>query len=147
MKTVLLALVLLTSSLTAKADFVTGDKIEFQANSTFVSAVFSKTLCVDGNNFQAVINKCVQRVEQGEREGDCLKSVKILATQPLHSTRERCAAYESDSSGGDCARWETVAYNQSPVRTVKFYKDSNTGADTLVKTISVTIPACGNPGK
>lgn len=142
MKNLILAISLFVAG-TAQASLMpVGDKIEFQANSTFVSAVFSKSLCLNGNTYEATINKCVEQRYRGDEEGfECVKFAKIQAFQPMKSTRQRCAEY-TGKDDKDCAKWITVPYVQKPVRTVKWYRVSNDGSDDYVKTTTVTIPAC-----
>ncbi|MCO4794006.1 MAG: hypothetical protein KC493_09850 [Bacteriovoracaceae bacterium] len=135
MKTLILLAVLFSSTAFAS---VTGDKIHFQSDSTYVSAVFSKTLCLNGDTYEAMITKCMEWTNDDDR--DCVRYGKVFATQPMNSTRQRCAQY----SGGDddrCREWVTVPYVQSPVRTVKWYRDSD-NKDVLIRTEIVTVPAC-----
>lgn len=111
--------------------YVTGDKIEFQSESSFVSAVFNKTLCFDGADYHAMITKCVQWSNDGDT---CTERARVAATQPAQSTRLRCAYYEGD----DCADWDRVSFYQSPNLTVRYY-DSG---DRVVKTENVTVRSC-----
>ena len=104
------------------ATIVAGDKINFQKESAFVSAVFSKTLCLNDG--------------QGERS--CLETVKVQARQPMKSTTQRCAAYEGEAGEKTCVAWITVPFVQNPVRNVSFYNQDQ----ELIKTATVTIPAC-----
>lgn len=131
-KLLLIASMMMSAS--AFAGYVTGDKIEFQADSAFVSAVFSKSLCLDGDTYRAVINKCTEWQNDGGGDRTCVATAKVEVAQPANSTRQRCAQYND----GDCTKWITVAYNQSPVRTVSYYNSQ----DDLVKTATVTIPSC-----
>lgn len=126
-----LALALLFISVSASA-YVTGDKIHFQKDSTYVSAVYSKSLCLDGDTYRAVISKCLQWSNGDDRT--CLRTGKVRATQPMVSTRQRCAVQGEDR----CQRWETVRYVQDPVRTVTFF---NSNGDEL-KTETVIVKAC-----
>lgn len=132
MKSLVLALAFLASVAHAN---VTGDKIHFQSESTWVSAVYSKTLCLNGSNYEAVISKCVER--RNNDDETCVRTIKVLATQPMNSTRLRCDAFAGRDEGS-CTKWVRVPYVQKPVRTVKFYTDR----DQLIKTVKVTIPAC-----
>ncbi len=144
---ILLAAVIGMNVASANAGYVTGDKILFQADSTFVSAVFSKSLCLNGDTYEATINKCAEYRNRGNDEGlECVAFVKVKAFQPMVSTRQRCAQFESDSSGGDCAKWETVPFVQNPVRTVQYWAGSD-DSERVVKTAKVTIPACGPASK
>lgn len=136
MKNLVIGLALLSSaSAFAERDtYFTGDKIEFQKNSTFVSALYSKSLCLNGDTYEAIINKCVEYTNDDERR--CVKTIKIKAFQPVESTRQRCAEF-GGRDDDRCVEWETVPYVQSPVRMVKFYEGS-----TVVRTQKVVIPAC-----
>ncbi len=129
---------------TAFADFYVGDKIEFQGESAFVSAVFSKSLCLDGDTYRANITKCAKwNYASGDKTETCAQYVKVEGAQPVNSTRQICAQYESDSSGGDCIAWKTVAFTQKPVRNVQLIKDTNSSGDgEVVKSFTVTVPSC-----
>jgi len=135
MKLIALLATLLSFSSAFAYTSVSGDKIHFQSESTYVSAVFSKSLCLDGDTYEAVINKCVEWTNNDERR--CVRNIKITAYQPMKSTRQRCAEF-GGGDDKDCTRWETVAYVQSPVRTVKFLDED----DRVIKTQKVTVPAC-----
>lgn len=111
-----------------------GGHINFQRESTFVSPVYSKTLCFDGVDFHATINKCAK--ERNGDSGGCERMIKVRATQPMESTRERCKR----SGGGDndhCQKWETVPFIQNPVRTVDVMN-----GDHVVKKVKVRVKSC-----
>lgn len=108
--------------------------IHFQKASTWVNAYYSKSLCFNGTEFEAVVTKCMKYGQGDERP--CLKYGKIKAVQPQESTRQRCADFAGGD--GDCQRWETVRYFQSENILVKFY-DQN---DNLVRTENITVPSC-----
>lgn len=133
MKSLVLALAFLAATVTHAN--VAGDKIHFQSDSTWVSAVYNKSLCVNGNNFEALITKCVERT--GGDSDSCIRTIKVRATQPINSTRLRCDAFAGRDEG-TCRKWVRVPYVQKPVRTVSFYTDR----DQLIKTVKVTVPAC-----
>ncbi|CBW25708.1 putative exported protein [Halobacteriovorax marinus SJ] len=130
-------LLALTSILLSTASFayVTGDKIHFQKDSTYVSAAYSKSLCFDGENFKANIRKCTRWTTNDERR--CTRYGVFAATQPQESTRKRCARW-GGRDDSNCLKWETVRYFQSEVRTVKFYGQN----DDLRKTETIVIPTC-----
>ncbi|TNF26602.1 MAG: hypothetical protein EP319_13485 [Deltaproteobacteria bacterium] len=120
---------------------VTGDKILFQKDSTFVSAAFSKTLCLneEAAQYEAMVTKCIEWTNDDDR--NCLEYTKVFATQPQVSTRQRCAQF----GGGDddrCMKWETVPFVQNRVRTVKWYRDNDGGDSTPYKVTTVVIPSC-----
>lgn len=131
----LLVLASLLFATSAMAGFVTGDKIHFQSESTYVSAVFNKTLCFDGESFHATFTKCIEW-QRDQDDRNCIKYGKITATQPQSSTRLRCAEYRGND--GDCKRWERVSYEQSEVRNVKYFNND----DDLIKEEKVIIPVC-----
>lgn len=133
MKMALITLIVLAASF-AQA-MVSGDKILFQRDSTYVSAVYNKTLCLDGQTYRAVIAKCVSY--SGGDNDRCLRTAKVQASQPMHSTRKLCA--ETRGHGESCVRYKNVAFTQSPVRTVQFHDGDN---NRVTKTVRVTIPAC-----
>lgn len=129
------ALALFSVVAQAESDsYITGDKIHFQKASTWVSALYSKTLCLAGDTFYAVSNQCV---EWGGGDNDyCRKFKKVTISQPVNSTREVCV----ESSGGEsdfCRKWKTVPYVQNPVRKVEFIEGSR-----VVDTKIVTVKAC-----
>ncbi|MCF8059767.1 MAG: hypothetical protein K9K67_10745 [Bacteriovoracaceae bacterium] len=132
MKSLIAALAIVSTS--AFAGNVVGH-IHFQSESTWVNALYSKSLCLDGDTYKATVTKCMEYGSGDERR--CLQYGKIAATQPVESTRQRCASF----GGGDdnqCTKWITVSYVQSPNITVKFYNDDN----ELVKTKKITVPSC-----
>lgn len=138
MKKLLLIAALFASTANA---YVTGDKIEFQAHSTWVSAAFSKTLCLNEatDNFEATITKCVEWTNDDDR--DCVQRAKFDVEQPRVSTRQRCAQY----GGGDddrCMEWETVPFIQNRVKTVSYYRNSDDDSSTPYKVETVVIPSC-----
>ena len=118
--------------------YVTGDKILFQKDSTYVSAAFSKSLCLNGETYEAMIRKCFEwRTSDDDRR--CVDWRKVKAFQPMHSTRQRCATF----GGGDddrCTSWVTVPFYQSPERTVTYY--NNNDDNDIVKVEEITIPNC-----
>jgi hypothetical protein len=129
MKSLIAALALVSTS--AFAGSVVGH-VHFQADSTWVNAYYSKSLCLDGDTFRATITKCVKYSNGDERR--CLERAKFQAAQPQSSTRQRCARFEDDN----CAEYITVPYFQSENITVKFYDND----DNLVKTKDITVPSC-----
>ena len=142
MKNVLIVIAALISTsafaLPFNAKSMSGDKVHFQTASTWVNAYYSKSLCFDGENFEATVSKCV-KWETSDDNRRCIKTVKYTATQPQESTRQRCAAF----SGGEddrCTSWETVRYFQDDVKTVKFYSDED--HQDLVKTVRIQVPSC-----
>ena len=130
-------LVLSPPDIRAGVGGITGGHIHFQSDSTFVSAVCSKTLCLDRDRFHAVINKCVARVEQGAREGECLRTEKAVATQPMNSTRMRCEVF-SGTDQKTCAKWVEVPYVQKPVLEVNYVDKDN----RIIDRKTVVVPAC-----
>jgi len=137
MKKLLLIAALFASTANA---YVTGDKIHFQADSTFVSAAFSKTLCLneETENYEATITKCVEWTNDDDR--DCVEYGKFFAVQPMESTRQRCARF----GGGDddrCMVWITVPYIQNRVKTVKWYRNNDDDSQPY-KVTTVRIPSC-----
>lgn len=127
-------------SFAASADYITGDKIHFQANSTWVSAVYSRSLCHDGENFYATVATCIEYREDSNGDRECAKRGSVPAVQPMVSTRQRCA--KTDDDDNDCVKYETVEYAQSPVRKVKFYESEDDDDGRLVKTETVIVPNC-----
>jgi hypothetical protein len=137
MKALILLVALLSSTAFAS---VSGDKIHFQKHSTWVSAAFSKSLCLDGETYHSKIRKCFEWNRDDDDKRTCVDYRIIDATQPMKSTRQRCANYSSDNDGGNCTEWITVPYIQSPVRTVTFYRHNDDNDVDRVEII--TVPAC-----
>ncbi len=141
MKNVLIVIAALISTsafaLPFNAKSMSGDKVHFQAASTWVNAYYSKSLCFDGENFEATVQKCVKWESGDERR--CLKTVTYTATQAQESTRQRCASYEGGERN-NCTSWETVRYFQDDVKTVKFFSDED--HQDLVKTVRIQVPTC-----
>ena len=138
-KLIILASLLMSTS---AFGYVTGDKIEFQGVSTFVSAAFNKSLCLDGDTYNAVVTLCTEWERDSDDDRICVAREKFAVTQPMTSTRQRCAQFEGDNSGGDCIKWVTVPYVQKPVREVKYYRNNDDDSSPY-KTEIITIPSCG----
>ncbi|MEC7275899.1 MAG: hypothetical protein VXV96_06230 [Bdellovibrionota bacterium] len=130
MKKLIVAAALLSSS--AFAGSIVGH-IHFQSASTWVNAYTSKSLCLDGSTYRATVNKCL-RYERDGGERTCVRRGKVAISQPMESTRQRCARMSDDT----CVSYETVRYVQSPNVLVKFYDND----DNLVRTKTVTVPSC-----
>ena len=139
MKSTLLAIAFLISG--SAFARTSGAHIHFQKDSTWVNALYSRTLCLNSatDTYEATISVCVEwRNEDGDR--DCVQRGTKMAFQPRVSTRQRCARYSND----DCKAYETVAYVQSPERNVTIYDNE----DQVVGTKMVTVPFCaGSAGK
>lgn len=116
---------------------IKGDKIIFQKESAYVSAAYDKSLCLAGNTFKAVVTKCVATAKNASGNDVCVQTAKVAATQPVKSTAQRCVEF-TGSDKQNCAKWETYALVQSPVRNVQWINESH----TVVKTATITIPAC-----
>lgn len=115
--------------------YMTGDKIHFQKDSTWVNSYYNKSLCLnDQDVYEAVVSVCTKYVNNGSDDRTCVRRGTKKIYQPMVSTRLRC----DDWSGDNCSSWVRVDYVQSPKRTVKFYNDK----DQLTKTASYTIKSC-----
>lgn len=134
---ILLATLLSVSAFGRQYDSIRGDKVHFQSESTWVSAVYNKTLCVDGDVFRATITKCMewQRDDDNRR---CVRRGKIQATQPMESTRLRCSNWGDNGDHGGCREWVRVRYYQNPVKEVQFLDED----DHVLFTETVTVPNC-----
>ena len=115
-------------------NFQKGSHIHFQKASTWVNVRFSKTLCHDGHDYAALLNRCLvyEREDDGGRK--CVRSEKYKAFQELDGQRRRCKKYED----GDCLEWETVRFYQSPKKIVEI-KDED---GNIKKRERVIIPKC-----
>jgi hypothetical protein len=146
MKNLLITIAILASSSAFAGTQMIGDKVHFQAASTWVNSYYSKSLCFDGANFHAEVTKCAEYREDSKGERECVATMKVAAVQPQVSTREICAEYREDNTGNnECVSWKSVPYVQSEVKTVKFYKEQNDEGDLAslpFKTVTYTVPAC-----
>lgn len=104
-----------------------GGHVNFQRESTFVSPLFSKSLCFDGVDFHAKVRKCVKWTQDDERR--CEETIIIEAVQPQESTRERCAKVTEDG----CDLWKTVPFIQSEVRKVDIMEDDKVVGNKFAK--------------
>lgn len=136
MKGLILAIALMASA--AASAGVSGDKIHFQSISTWVSAVYSKSLCLNGDTYEAIVNKCVEWRHGGD-DDRCVRTVKAKAFQPMNSTRKVCARW-TGRDDSNCVEYKVVPYVQKRVRTVTFTRDND--SDTPIRTQKVVIPDC-----
>ena len=112
----------------------------FQSASTWVNAVYNKSLCLNGDTYEATVLSCLAYREAGDGERECDKYGKIEISQPMVSTRQRCAQTDDD---GDCESYETVEFVQEPTRTINWVRvDSDSGSEYFVKSETLTVPAC-----
>ena len=130
MKKLIVAAALLSSS--AFAGSIVGH-IHFQSASTWVTAYTSKSLCLDGSTYRATVNKCL-RYERNGGERTCVRRGKVAISQPMESTRQRCASFEED----ECVEYERVPLKQSPKRILEI-KDRDGSIKKLKKHV---IPNC-----
>jgi len=127
MKSLILVALIAFSSANAGIGGASGGHVNFQRESTFVSPLFSKSLCFDGVDFHAKVKKCVKWTNDDERR--CIESETIEAVQPQESTRERCDKYTDDG----CQLWKTVPFIQSEVRKIDIIEDDRVVANKFVK--------------
>ncbi len=130
MKKLILAAAIVISSI-AGAD--TGH-VHFQKASTYVHPVYNKTLCFDGENFNARVNKCLRF--SGRDNDTCTRWGKKTITQPMESTRKVCV---DDGGRGQCRDFETVSYVQSRTRIVNYYGPRG---NRVIRTEKVRVPSC-----
>lgn len=119
---------------------IVGDKILFQKNNTYVSAVTSDSLCFDGDSFRATFTVCEKFVTTGSQDGKCLKSATVNGVQPAVSTRQ--VPVFSGPNDDTVDSYRTVKFVQSPNLNVKEYFVPTSGSSKLVKSYSVTVPSC-----
>ena len=130
MKKFFLMLALMTTSALAAN---TGH-VHFQADSTWVNPVTSRSLCFENGEFRAMVSKCIEtRMMRGGEE--CVRWGKKWITQPANSTRLVCA---DDGGRGECRDLVRVPYVQSRERRVTYYADRGGATRTEI----VTVPAC-----
>lgn len=110
--------------------FQRGDKIHFQEESTWVSVLYNKSLCHDGQDYWARVQKCA--VEANDN-GKCLERQKVQIRQPLRSSKKRCKR----STRSQCVVWEDVPYIQAPKRIIEKQEGR-----ARVQTIRKTVPRC-----
>lgn len=138
MKLINLLIVSVTMALSslAFADGVggtSGGHILFQRNSTYVSALHNRTLCVNNGHYFATVNSCVSF--GGGDNDHCEQMAKMQITQPIKSVTKKCTLYYG---GDNCIKWETVPFVQEPVLKVKIKPE--TGG--MPKTKILQIPNC-----
>lgn len=136
MKALLAAMAFIVSATVSAGTFeyMTGDKIHFQKDSTWVNSYYSKTICLNDNDtYEAVVTVCT-KYDSNHSDANCTQYGKKRIFQPMVSTRLRCADWGREN----CNDWERVAYVQSPKRTVKFFDRG----DQLVNTVTYTIKSC-----
>lgn len=112
--------------------FQKGSHITFLKDSTWVNVLFSKSLCHDTQDFQAIVKKCILWTQDDDRKCEEYEQVKIF--QPMEDTRLRCDRYEDDK----CVKWVRVPLVQSPKRIVEI-KDND---DNIKAVKKVIIPIC-----
>ena len=112
--------------------FQKGSHITFLKDSTWVNVLFSRSLCHDRHDFQAVVRKCVLWSRDDDRR--CLEHEKVKIFQPMEDTRLRCDKYDDD----ECVKWKRVPLVQSPKRIVEI-KDND---DNIKAVKKVIIPVC-----
>lgn len=129
--------ILLTLHSSAGVGGISGGHVYFQRDSAYVPP-WSRSLCHNNFEFKAVINKCVEWNESGDKS-TCVTFEKVEATQPMESTSQRCKKY---STGGDqkyCEQWETARLFQGPVRTVNIVEGSD---NEVIGTKKMVVPQC-----
>jgi len=112
--------------------FQKGSHVHFQRASTWVNVLYSKTLCHDGHDYEAIVRKCVRR-GNGD-DNSCKEFETYKAFQPIDGLRERCKKVEDDG----CVEWETVRFFQSPKKIVEIKNND----DEIKRIEKVTIPKC-----
>lgn len=136
------SLVLLVSSVVAFSAFAgeySVSKVYFQSAATWVKA---ENVCRAGNVLKHKTKASVQVAYCDDNDANCTYVTKALV-QPVVSTAQRCAKFESDSSGGDCLVWETYTLNQA---SVKIYTYADSDSNEFSVTGMYTIPACKTGG-
>ncbi len=113
--------------------FQIGSHINFQRVSTFVNVLYSKTLCHNRHDFEAVVRKCNLWIKDDD-DKKCVDWEKVKAYQPIESKRERCKRFQDDQ----CVEWIEVDFVQSPKRIVEI-KDED---DNIKEIKKVVIPNC-----
>lgn len=136
MKTLILALSFVVAA-SANAEYISGDRIHFQKDSTWVSSYYNKTACLRGATYEAVVSKCIETRNSGDND-HCVRYAKTKIFQPMNSTRLRCDRF-TGRDDNNCAKWVRVPYVQKQVRTVSVHNDRN---DSVIRTFKFTIPAC-----
>lgn len=113
--------------------FQRGNSIHFQEFSTWVNVLHSKTLCQNKYDFEATLRQCA-RWERSDDDRRCAEWVKVPASQPKESKRERCKKFEDD----ECVEWIEVDYIQSPK---KLYEEKDDDGN-VKKRVKVVVPKC-----
>ena len=84
-------------------------------------------------NYDIIKCKCL-RYERNGGERTCVRRGKVAISQPMESTRQRCARFEED----ECVEYERVPLKQSPKRILEI-KDRDGSIKKLKKHV---IPNC-----
>lgn len=108
-----------------------GGHVNFQRESTFVSPLFSKSLCFDGVDYHAEIRKCV-KWDLSNDDVTCVRYEKVKAMQPMVSTREHCEHFGGNDDNR-CEKWVTVPFIQKPERKVQVMNDGQLVKEVIVK--------------
>lgn len=146
MKALIIALALIVTG-TASAEVKVITPVLFQSASTYVPS--TKVCTANGNIYhktKATIEVTNCDESSSGYDYNC-KTVSKALVQPMKSKAQRCAKYESDSSGGDCLVWESYALNQGVTGKITVYAsekaaDQNQGG----KVTTFAIPACKGAG-
>lgn len=110
-----------------------GSQINFLKEAIHVNALYSKTLCHDRHDFQAVVEKCV-RWGRSDGERICIDQEKTKIFQPKEDYKDICGRFFD----GDCVKWVRKSVNQSPKRLIEIKNDKG----DILRTQKVIVPEC-----
>lgn len=112
--------------------YIEGDTIHFQEHSMWVRASINKSLCFDGNYYQAIVALCVDF----DHERGCTQTQRTRVYQPEISTKHRCIR----PTERGCDEYEEVLFRQNPVRNITL-KDQRSSGSVLARA-KVRIRSC-----
>lgn len=145
MKSMIIVLALLAVGTASAGEYSVMSKVVFQSASTFVPA---NKVCTQSGNIFHKTKSSIEVPYCDESDSGSKSNCKIVAkplVQPMKSKAQRCAKFESDSSGGDCLVWETYTLNQGKSGKITVYvsKDAYEAGSSPVAVKTFAIPSCG----
>ena len=111
------------------------NKIHFQDAAVWVFAM-DKKLCTDGT---FIYGGTVEKTWTSEGN-QVIDTKKVDLVQPIVSERQVCVL----PTEGNCAKYQTVVYRQSPNRVINILDGYNGKNQKVLGNKSYSIPACGS---
>lgn len=138
MKTLLLAVSFLVSSVSFAGEFTTYQSIIFQSASSFVPA---NKVCQSGNHLYHVSRSTIDALYCDDEGRNCVADARPLK-QPVVSTAQKCAQFNGPDDG--CSKWVSYTLKQGPVVKTYTYRSQKDWEDGkhYVSQGTYKIPAC-----